>query len=67
VGKFVEIGKGTDMDKLEHVKFTGQGSDGKFKCVAVKSVDVVTKDTAPFPIEQCKKVLEVIPEERIKF
>jgi hypothetical protein len=43
------------------------GSDGKFKCVAVKSVDVVTKDTAPFPIEQCKKVLEVIPEERIKF
>jgi hypothetical protein len=41
------------------------GSYGERKCVAVESVDVVTKDTAPFPIEQCKKVLEVIPEERI--
>jgi hypothetical protein len=41
------------------------GSDGELKCVTVESVDVVTKDTAPFPIEQCKKVLEVIPEERI--
>jgi hypothetical protein len=41
------------------------GGDGELKCVTVESVDVVTKDTAPFPIEQCKKVLEVIPEERI--
>jgi primosomal protein N' len=41
------------------------GGDEELKCVVVKSVDVVTKDTAPFPIEQCKKVIEVIPEERI--
>jgi hypothetical protein len=41
------------------------GGDEELKCVVVKSVDVVTKDTAPFPIEHCKKVIEVIPEERI--
>lgn len=35
------------------------GSDGEYRCVQVECIDVVTKDNAPFPIEQCKKVIGI--------
>lgn len=41
------------------------GSDETLKCAMVERVDVVTRETAPFPIDQCKKIIEVIPEEKI--